>query len=327
MTGPVNIRQAAAERWVARMDAGDLSAQDQARLEAWLAQDDRNPGVLLRTHAAWLSLDQTRAVLGQVEDGQTEEKVAAAPQWHRRKILIGAMAASVTAVIARFTLLPSPLKYVTNVGEVRRVPLADGSAMTMNSGTVLAVSMEHHARHVDLAQGEAWFEVAKDPGRPFVVAAGRIRTQAVGTAFSVRKREAGVEVLVTEGVVETWSDRERGQRIRLTAGERLLITDNAVIHYGPAQLGSVERALAWRTGMISLSGTTLADAADEFNRYNQRQLLVIDPEVAAEQMAGQFRFNDLEGFAMAVKNSFNLHIDMSNPAYIKLSRSGQTVES
>lgn len=322
------MRQATADYWVARMDAGDLPADEEARLEAWLAEDERNQGLLLRAHAGWLALDAGLADTGLASREQEVESVSIAqpPLWRRRKVLVGAMAASMAAVVARFTLFDPRLTYATNLGEIRRVPLADGSVMTMNSGTDLAVRMEDHARHIDLSQGEAWFEVAKDAQRPFVVSAGNVRAQAVGTAFSVRKRDAGVEVLVTEGIVDTWSDADQHQRIRLTAGQRLLITDKAMVRSGSGQSDSVERALAWRTGMVSLSGTTLADAADEFNRYNRRQLLVSDPEIAGEQMAGQFRFNDPEGFAIAVRNSFNLHVDMSNPAYIKITRPDRTVE-
>ena len=324
MTGASSARQATADYWVARMDAGDLPAEDEARLEAWLSEDDRNQGLLLRAHAAWLAVDDGLA-MGKAPQAAPDAVPITQPLWRRRHVLAGAMAASMAAVVARFTLFNPGQSYATNLGEIRRVPLADGSVMTMNSATDLAVRMEEHSRHIDLDRGEAWFEVAKDAQRPFVVAAGPVKAQAVGTAFSVRRRDAGVEVLVTEGVVDTWSDHEQQKRIRLVAGQRLLITDKAVVHYGPAEMGSVERSLAWRTGMVSLSGTTLADAADEFNRYNRRQLLVSDPEIAGEQMAGQFRFNDPEGFAIAVRNSFNLRVDMSNPAYIKITRADHGV--
>ncbi|MFX8562013.1 FecR domain-containing protein, partial [Acinetobacter baumannii] len=79
--------------------------------------------------------------------------------------------------------------YATKVGEIRRVPLVDGSVMTINSGTELQVRIAKRAREVELAQGEACFEVAKDAHRPFVVAAGKVRAKAIGTAFSVRMRD------------------------------------------------------------------------------------------------------------------------------------------
>ncbi|WP_245654140.1 FecR family protein [Novosphingobium rosa] len=308
------------------MDGGAMSAQEEAQLQTWLESDARNHGLLLKTHATWLSIDAGLASHDVAEEAVPSEHWAVIrPLWHRRRVLVGAMAAGVAGVVARFTLFDAGQSYATRLGEVRRVPLSDGSVMTMNSNTNLAVRLEEHTRRVDLHQGEAWFEVAKDAQRPFVVTSGQVKARAVGTAFSVRRRDAGVEVLVTEGVVEAWSG-SGPQRIRLGAGERLLMTDNARIHYGSDQKGDVERALAWRSGMIRLSGTTLADAADEFNRYNKRQLLVTDPEVAGEQMAGQFRFNDPEGFAIAVRNSFNLRVDMSNPAFIKIERAEKTAE-
>lgn len=326
MTGGEHTQQEMADLWVARMDRGTMSAQDEVQLQSWLDSDERNHGLLLRTRATWLSVDARLARDDVPDEAIPSEPVAMfRPLWHRRKVLVGAMAAGVAGLVARFTLFDVGQSYATRLGEVRRVSLSDGSVMTMNSNTDLAVRLETHARRVDLHQGEAWFEVAKDAQRPFVVSSGQVKARAVGTAFSVRRRDAGVEVLVTEGIVEAWSGSEQ-QRIRLAAGERLLMTDNARIHYGSDQKGDVEQALAWRSGMIRLSGTTLADAADEFNRYNKRQLLVTDPEVAGEQMAGQFRFNDPEGFAIAVRNSFNLRVDMSNPAFIKIERAEKTAE-
>jgi transmembrane sensor len=90
--------------------------------------------------------------------------------------------------------------------------------MTINSASELTVRMAKGSREIEIAQGEAWFDVAKDASRPFIVTAGKVRARAVGTAFSVRRRETGVEVLVTEGVVESWSEEDVSLRLKLEAG-------------------------------------------------------------------------------------------------------------
>jgi transmembrane sensor len=76
---------------------------------------------------------------------------------------------------------------------------------------------------VDLAQGEAWFQVAKAPDRPFTVTAGRVRVQAVGTAFNVRRAGVGVDVVVTEGTVKVWSEGAEPQLVK--AGQRARLDD------------------------------------------------------------------------------------------------------
>ena len=126
-------------------------------------------------------------------------------------------------------------------------------------------------------QGEAWFQVAKDKQRPFVVAAGRARIRAVGTAFSVRRRAGGADVLVTEGAVEVWADGAEGHRVRLSAGARGFIADDAAIVQQPAAPSAIDRALAWRSGKVDLAGDRLDSAVAEFNRYNQRRLVIADP--------------------------------------------------
>ncbi|MBB3953797.1 FecR family protein [Novosphingobium sediminicola] len=301
--------------WVARIDAGDLTPEETARWQMWLDEDPSHRGKLLRTQAIWMSLSQTED-----QAAPEDEAPVRAPLWQRRSFLGGAAAAGLAAVGGAYFLLDRDQTFSTRKGEVRRVPLIDGSAMTMNSDTGVSVRMERNRRMVSLARGEAWFEVAKDPARPFVVNAGNMVTRAVGTAFSVRRHENAVEVMVTEGVVETWSPDRADQRLRLKAGQRVVATDSAIIHYRPSQSEQVERALAWRTGEIDLAGNTLADAAEEFNRYNTRQLLIADPEISGEQIAGVFRMNDPMGFAEAVKASLDLKVDISDPTVIRLER-------
>lgn len=308
-----------AARWVAMMDGAGWTAQDEAGLQAWLAADPRRHGLLLQAQAAWL-----------LPDAVTPQAAADVPQpvggrrgWARRGVLGGLVAASAVAAVATRFAMTQGADYVTRLGEIRRVPLDDGTVMTINSDTALKVNLTPHAREIELAQGEAWFEVAKDAQRPFVVASGPVRAQAIGTAFSVRKREEGVEVLVTEGVVETWTAQDASQKLRVAAGERAMINARALVHYQASETAPVDRALAWRNGMIDLNGTTLRDAADEFNRYNQRQIVIADPDVAGEQFDGLFRIGDPEGFAETIKATLNVSINTSDPRTIRIERAAE----
>ncbi|EIZ78815.1 anti- sigma [Novosphingobium sp. Rr 2-17] len=308
-----------AAQFVSRMDGDGWSDADESELQAWLAQDPRRHGLLLQVQAHWLALTPADAASEAADPPQIEDEEAApvSSRWARRGV-IGAMAASAALGFVGWRWSQTPSAYVTKLGEIRRLPLSDGSVMTMNSGSELTVTMAEQAREVQLTQGEAWFEVAKDAKRPFVVAAGDVRVRAVGTAFSVRRRETGVEILVTEGVVETWSDGDSGLHMRLQAGDRAMLSAHAVIDYETGVSSSVDRTLAWRSGMIDLNGRTLYDAADEFNRYNQRQIIIADPRIAREQFDGLFRINDPAGFAEAVKASLGVSLDTSNPDIIRV---------
>jgi transmembrane sensor len=182
------------------------------------------------------------------------------------------------------------------------------------------VDLQKSVRLVRIERGEAWFQVAKDADRPFLVEAGRVRVQAVGTAFSVRRVEDGVEVLVTEGVVEAWAQGAEGQTIRIAAGARAFVGENAAVKRGPPEVSGVDRALAWRNGKIDLVGQPLSEAVAEFNRYNRRQLIIADPRLANEQFDGVFRTDDPAGFANMIHTSLDVPIDMSSPEQILIGR-------
>ena len=168
--------------WAARVDAHGLDVERDPELQAWLKADARRAGALLRAQAAISFLDRGRAL---AHVAPTVEAVVA--QRPNRRALIagtgGAVAAALVGGIGLWTARPQRLD--TRLGEIRRVPLADGSLVAINTKTALDVAMKPQSRHIVLKEGEAWFQVAKDPERPFVVAAGPVRVRALGTAFSV----------------------------------------------------------------------------------------------------------------------------------------------
>ncbi|MGH6613686.1 FecR family protein [Sphingomonas sp.] len=311
-----------AAEWVALMDSGHWSTSDEEALQRWLAVDALRHGLLLRAHATWMAVDHALAsdqpVPEDIEELEVDDQAPGAGRWGRRAILGGVAAAGAAVFFGRMWQLGAETDYSTNLGEIRRVPLADGSVMTMNSSSSVAIRMERRARRVSLTQGEAWFDVAKNAARPFIVEAGPVRAKAIGTAFSVRMRDNGVEVLVTEGIVETWSDDVVGKPIRLGAGQRAIIGAGAA-RVEPEE-ASIDRALAWRGGIIDLSGETLGEAASEFNRYNERKVVVTDARMAAERMDGVFRINDPEGFADAVRVGFSASVRLDDPSVILIDR-------
>jgi transmembrane sensor len=233
-------------------------------------------------------------------------------------VLAGGGAALAASLLGGVLWLSSGTNYRTDVGEIRRVPLADGSTVTINTASDLDVKLRKRSRDIALAAGEAWFQVAKDPHRPFVVEAGDVRVRAVGTAFSVRRVDRGAQIIVTEGVVETWAAAAEGHRAFLHAGNRAFVGDNSRIQIEQVDAGVIERALAWRSGSIELSGQSLAEAAAEFNRYNERRIVVTDPRLGGELFDGVFRTNDPQGFATSVGTSLHVRVDLSDPSAIRI---------
>jgi transmembrane sensor len=300
-----------AAEWATRIDAGSIDASTDETLRGWLDEDPRHRGALLRAEAALSFVDRGRALAGVVP------KPNPRPVWIRRKLLF-AGAALAAGIVGVAVLMTAPHRYDTSVGEIRRVPLSDGSLLAINTQSEVEVTMHPDIREVTLTRGEAWFQVAHDKKRPFIVSAGRIRVRAVGTAFSVRRHDEGVDLLVTEGVVETWTVGEESRRVRVAAGSKAYVGE----YQRPKAIqaaADIERSLAWREGQIALEGETLDEAVAEFNHYNARKLVITDALLAEEKLVGQFRATEPMTFAEAVATTLGASVTQDGDT-IRLSR-------
>jgi transmembrane sensor len=285
----VSDRDAVAAQWAVRLDRGPLDEGARAGLDGWLAADPRHRGALLRAQAAWATL---------VPDPLPAD-APVSPD--RRRWLAGALRGTAAAAVAAGTafvwLRPAADEAVVTLrGEQRRARLADGSTMLLNTDSRSRVTYTPARRRVTLERGEAWFEVAKDRARPFVVEAGAVRVEAVGTAFAVRRVGGIAKVAVTEGRVRVWSVDDPARFLLLDAGKRASVAEEAGAGAAIVHADGVADVLAWRRGEIVLDGMTLGDAAAEFNRYNDRQLAV-EASLAERRVVGWFRTRDVEGFA------------------------------
>lgn len=295
---------AAAAGWAARADRGPLSDEDQKALEAWAAVDTRRAGAYARALAVSAHADRAQGLGETFAPARHPVAVAA----RRRRLLVsgGALAAAAVVGVAGYSALDVRGRIVTRKGDIRRAPLNDGSAVTLNTDTVIKAAFSGKIRRVDLIQGEALFDVAKDPARPFVVVAGGVRVRAVGTSFTVRAREDGqVEVLVREGVVDVWRGKG-GAPLRLAAQTATKVDTAGPLRAVRVAAAAVDSAIAWRQGQIDLDGLTLGEAAAEFARYSDRRIVVDDPAVAGLKMAGLFSASDPDGFARAAALSLGL---------------------
>ena len=314
-----------AAQWVVRRGGGG-SPQVEAEFQAWYAQDPRHRGAFLRAEAAWTLLDRAQVLShGPVSGGHTDllqpglhgglrargGRGRAGSRFPSRRAVIGAgIAASLGGAIATAFALRNRPSLVTAHGELRKVPLQDHSLATINTDSQIEVDISPTFRHIGLVKGEAWFEVAKDPNAPFVVSAGDIRVRAVGTAFSVRRHETGADVLVTEGTVETWNVRDKARRVRLIAGNTAFVSNQPMptaVAYEPDEIA---RRLAWRDRQIVLDHESLAEAAAEFNRYNDLKIVVADPVLARETLVGGFAVDQPEAFARAVHVTLNAPVEI-----------------
>ena len=295
----------AAAAWAARAARGPLTDREQAELDAWAAQDPRRAGAYARALAVNAYLDRARA-LG---PGFRPNALPVARALQRRRLLIGGGATAAATLFGAigYGVVAQSGRIATRKGDIRRAPLSDGSAVTLNTDTVLRATYDRRIRKVVLLRGEALFDVAKDASRPFIVTAGAMRVRAIGTSFLVRTLSAGqVEVVVREGVVEVWRTGQEGRSVRLSAQTKVEAGEAGRLSVRPVTLASLDRALAWREGFIDLDGMTLGAAVAEFARYSGRRIDLDNPALADMKVTGRFSATDPDGFANAAALSLGL---------------------
>jgi transmembrane sensor len=300
-----------ASAWAMRSEAGGLDAAGQAELDAWLGADRRHRGAFVRAQAILSLLDAAPAAPRVADrDGADEGKPDSAgprgrgwrnwPGW--AKPAGAGVLAAMAASLALFLALPAAPDYATKVGEQRQVRLADGSLAALNTDSQLDVAYSTGRRDLTLRQGEAWFQVAHNAARPFEVHVGPVHVRATGTAFRCAgpTRGVGRRHRRARAGVGRWRGR---QPVAIARGDgALLSTAPGTGKASPVarMKVDVDQALAWRRGEIGLDGETGLEAAEEFNRYNLRQIRIVNPRAAQYRLVGYFQIHQSQEFAQAL---------------------------
>lgn len=298
------IEKTAAE-WAVRLSLSSPTASERAELDVWLGADVRHQGALIRAQAAWVDLDRVSALNAREASLPSILSSQAAESAFTRRTLLAAGLGAVALTGASAALWLWSRRgdlFESEIGEIRRVTLSDGSTMVLDSATKAEVRFSDARREIELVRGQGLFEVTKDPARPFVVLARGVSVRAVGTAFTVRAVDQNVAVTVTEGVVEVSDNGPGGSTTpeRVSADERAVVSGSRGIAVQAIPAAQVERHLSWREGLLSFDGESLAEAVAEVNRHNVLQIQVDDPALAARPVVGIFRTTDPEGFAQTV---------------------------
>jgi transmembrane sensor len=332
----------AAATWIARRD-GKWTPSDAALFDAWLAESAGHRVAYYRLNAAW---DQA----GQLEVPSSYRNLYLAAAAAVIVVVAGAVVSVQMGLFRPTPTTPAPTvvqandipagevekeaaspvpqeaiapaaqsifrqRYGTAVGASRVISLPDGSRLTLDTDSQVEVTIDGKARTVRLQRGQAFFEVAHDRQRPFVVDTDRLSVTAVGTAFSVRWVGLDIRVDVAEGTVRLGRPGEREDL--LPAGGIARVEGEAVqIQLG--QSAEVDRNLSWRSGVLTFRHTSLADAVAEFNRYGTRQIVIRDAQIAALELGGVFKSGDAEVFARLLERTFPIDAAI-NPDSIELS--------
>lgn len=317
------IERAAAE-WFFLRDGG--FTPDQSRAFAQWINDGRHRAAFAEIERTWGRLAAARPRVEPVTAGSAPRRRL------RRRLPVGLAAVAAIALVGwwgrAFLLNRAEFaeQAATEVGGLRKLDLPDGSFVTLNTNSSVDVQFTAAERRVRLLRGEAHFEVAKNPARPFVVEATGVAVQAVGTAFSVRVKPTAVDVLVTEGRVRV-DDAARGASLLqrapiagpaelplLSAGERVTIVTGRDARPAPARAAAVavaeiNQALSWQKRRLDYADAPLSEIIADFNRYNQHKLVVVDARLAERRFGGTFPAGDYASLVQLLEKTFGVVVE------------------
>lgn len=323
MNSREHIEQVAAQ-WIVRLERG-LTAAEQDEFIDWLTADPRHGDELNAQKAGWNRLN--RLADWRPEHGAQPncDLLAPPPARARRwRAVLGAGTLALAAALALGFFLgggrsagPAPSETEMPIALIEQRTLEDGSVVTLNRGAEIAVRYTAQERRVELRRGEAHFEVAKQPKRPFIVAAEGVDVRAVGTAFKVRLDRSAVEVLVTEGHVGVTpgDSASRGRApLQLAAGERTVVSLVQPVEPHVTVVPPEEQAssLAWQPRLLEFNNTPLATIVAEFNRANTPiRLELADVELEHRLLNAAIRSDNIEGFVRLLEAGFGIRAKRS----------------
>jgi len=335
------------------MRSGMLGQHDRNAMQRWMANRPEHARDLLQVEAAWrlsgvLANDaEVRRELEELDSLESSPGLRRVDVWlargfrDTRAAYVAAAAALVLGIGMTFWYVLTPRSYQTAHGEQRVVTLADGSVVALNTDTRLRVDLSAARRDVFLRRGEALFQVAYDPRRPFVVHAAQGYARAVGTRFNVLAQESGVTVSVLEGRVEVSPQEFLHEHANATASaanapvssgtaqqestagvgstmasQPLLLRAGQSAAYVPSgklvapepMQASAERIVAWREGKLRFESWRLDRAVREYNRYAEKPIYLDSPDVAGVEISGVFRIGDSAAFVQALGELVNARV-------------------
>lgn len=299
--------------WCIQLSEGSLDEAEWAEFEAWLARPG-HAAVFQEAIAVWQAsgaIGDWPRIISLRTEALTEFRNINRRRWltASRRIwspLGYAAALLLTLGAGAFWYVNQPNRFETGIGERQVAMLDDGSRVSIDAVTAMTVRMKDEARQVELVEGRAKFDVAKDPLRPFTVAAGDKLIAAVGTSFSVEMIDGEVRVILYEGQVEV-RDRTDSAQSAAAASRRLLMTPGSefVGTAGSTTPGQVTRpdlsqSLSWEQGLINFDQEPLARAVERMNRYSTKRVIVADPAVGGIAVDGVYKAGDVDAFVEGI---------------------------
>lgn len=279
----------AAHAWVVRLTSGSATDQDIAAARRWCEAHPDHQAAFVQARDLWQLSGHVRP--------RTARRTSRSLYWASAAAVLLGVAVLLTRINAW------DADYRTATGQQQQLTLADGSQVLLDSASAIDVDFSGQQRTITLRKGEALFEVAHDPGKPFVVNARQVSATALGTVYAVSRRDDEVQVTVSQGRVAV---RGPLDEIRLQANQQ--------VNWHTEQLGPVHNvdtstALAWRDGRLVFKLTPLPQVIAQVQRYRPGLVLITDDHLNSLKVSGTFYLDQLDEGLQTLEKAFPLTID------------------
>lgn len=306
--GRRTLEEAAA--WFTRLKQESVS---EATIDAFMAwrREPTNDAAYSEVEARWRQADRVSNDPELVR--LTETALRRGKPWDivkrllsRNLLPLGLVGATLAGALVFLILRLQPQAYETDVGVQQIVRLSDGSVLRLNTASRIQVHYARNERRLVLQRGEAFFEVAHDVARPFIVVAGDTRVRALGTKFDVRRTGGATQVTLAEGRVEV-ARPGRKEQWTLTPNQKITLNG------APAAPQPADAAVAtsWTQGRLRFHDTPLIEAVSEVNRYSRSKITLDAGPIEHERVSGVFDTGDTKAFVAAVSEIFRLRAEPS----------------
>lgn len=345
--------EAEAAAWVARFDAGDVSAKDQAAFQEWLNRSALHREAIADYGKLWSEFDALRLLVDTDKAGWQARDDRAAMLERAGPWLAACAAAVIVAAGGAMFLHSKPqqvaraerhlpardlhpltrVSYETPVGGQRQITLADGSSVVLNTNSLLDVNFSAKGRDVHLRRGEAYFDVVHDKARPFTVYADSYVVRDIGTAFDVHLAKAGlVEVGVTKGSVEVTPANGRhvsgpAKSLGVIAAGQHIVLGERIERPEPVSSADMGRKLAWRQGQLIYTGQPLGEVLADVSRYSNIKIELADPALENLPVGGAFRTDQIEAIFAALENNFAIRAEWVDPQHVRFTSAPEKASS
>jgi transmembrane sensor len=317
---PEDIKDAA-NQWLLRLSLKTPTQGERAEFDRWRASDPRHEIAFRRFELIW----QDTAALTDLSSSVGPEDNAAVifggklRIWLHLVALPGIWGPVLGTVVIGWLMAwsLSASSYSTGTAEIKEMTLSDGSHITLGARSALEVHLGAKERRVVLTAGEAFFSIAHDRQRPFIVRVDDKEITVVGTKFDVHRIGSEVQVSVLEGTVQVSNESAARLSKSPEAGSESMPRSNSAPAVQPAlerrtlSAGQQARAVfgggidveqttrtvepgAWRQGRLSYVDTTLRDIVTDINRYSARQVVIADERAAAQRVSVTFTAGQID---------------------------------